>query len=106
MRFNPAPGWPVPPPDWVPPEGWQPDPAWPPAPEGWSFWVPAHGAPATAAPAMADPATAVPAGQGDGGIRVSLGGRSFTIRPGQELRIGRSPENDIVVADPAVSRQH
>jgi RsiW-degrading membrane proteinase PrsW (M82 family) len=101
LTFNPPPGWPRPPADWVPPEGWQPDPAWPPAPQGWSFWVPAHAAPATAAPATSDPA-----GQGDGGIRVSLAGRSFTIQPGQEVRIGRSPENDIVVPDPAVSRQH
>ncbi|HEX3961989.1 MAG TPA: PrsW family glutamic-type intramembrane protease [Trebonia sp.] len=96
LTFNPPPGWPRPPVDWVPPEGWQPDPAWPPAPEGWSFWAPAAGA----------PAAADPAGQGDGEIRVSLGGQSFTIRPGQEIRIGRSPENDIVVPDPAVSRQH
>src|SRR5260221_5152237 len=81
LRFNPAPGWPRPPEGWVPPEGWQPDPAWPPAPEGWSFWVPAPGAPA-------------------GEVRVLLAGQSFTIRPGQEIRIGRSPENDIVVSDP------
>ena len=99
LTFNPPPDWPRPPADWVPPEGWQPDPAWPPrSPEGWSFWVPASGAPA------ADPAD--PAGQGDGEIRVSLGGQSFAIRPGQEIRIGRLPENDIVVPDPAVSRQH
>ena len=31
-RFNPAPGWPAPPPGWSPPEGWQPEPDWPPAP--------------------------------------------------------------------------
>ncbi len=41
MVFNPAPGWPVPPPGWVPPQGWQPDVSWPPAPPGWQFWVPA-----------------------------------------------------------------
>jgi RsiW-degrading membrane proteinase PrsW (M82 family) len=96
MTFNPAPGWPRPPADWVPPEGWQPDPAWPPAPEGWNFWVPAHGAPAAADPAGSDGAE----------IRASLGGQSLTIRPGQEIRVGRSPENDIVVQDPAVSRHH
>ena len=38
-RFNPAPGWPPCPPDWIPPQGWRPDPLWPPAPEGWQFWV-------------------------------------------------------------------
>ena len=32
--------------------------------------------------------------------------QSFTARTGQEARIGRSPENDIVVNDPTVSRQH
>ncbi|NUT36890.1 MAG: hypothetical protein HOV79_27865 [Hamadaea sp.] len=38
-RFNPPPGWPVPPQGWVPPAGWSPDPSWPPAPAGWVFWV-------------------------------------------------------------------
>lgn len=38
-RFNPAPGWPVPPEGWTPPEGWEPDPSWPAPPEGWQFWV-------------------------------------------------------------------
>jgi hypothetical protein len=38
-RFNPAPGWPPPPPGFVPPPHWQPDPAWPPAPPGWQLWV-------------------------------------------------------------------
>src|SRR6516165_12599321 len=38
-RFNPAPGWPAPPPDFVPPPHWQPDPSWPPAPPGWQLWV-------------------------------------------------------------------
>lgn len=39
LRFNPAPGWPPPPPGFVPPPGWQPDPSWPPAPPGWQLWV-------------------------------------------------------------------
>jgi hypothetical protein len=38
-RFNPPPGWPVPPRGWNPPQGWQPDPSWPPPPPGWEFWV-------------------------------------------------------------------
>jgi hypothetical protein len=38
-RFNPAPGWPIPPEGWFPPEGWQPDPTWPAAPEGWELVV-------------------------------------------------------------------
>jgi uncharacterized protein DUF4190/putative regulator of septum formation len=39
LRFNPAPGWPPPPPGFVPPPDWRPDPAWPPAPPGWQLWV-------------------------------------------------------------------
>jgi hypothetical protein len=39
-RFNPPPGWPVPPEGWVPPPNWQPDPSWPPPPMGWQLWVP------------------------------------------------------------------
>ncbi len=38
-RFNPPPGWPVPPRDWIPSQDWKPDPSWPPAPPGWQFWV-------------------------------------------------------------------
>ena len=38
-RFNPAPGWPPPPPGFVPPPYWQPDPSWPPAPPGWQLWI-------------------------------------------------------------------
>ena len=39
LRFNPAPGWPPPPPGFEPPPHWQPDPSWPPAPPGWQLWV-------------------------------------------------------------------
>lgn len=39
-KFNPAPGWPIPPKGWVPPEGWRPEPTWPAAPQGWDFWIP------------------------------------------------------------------
>ena len=38
-RFNPAPGWPKPPPGWSPPADWKPDPSWPPAPPDWEIWV-------------------------------------------------------------------
>lgn len=37
--FNPPPGWPKPPKDWVPPKGWKPDPSWPTPPSGWQFWL-------------------------------------------------------------------
>jgi len=53
-RFNPAPGWPVPPTGWSPPFGWTPDPSWPPAPAGWTFWLqedpPGEAQPRTPAP--------------------------------------------------------
>lgn len=38
-KFNPPPGWPTPPADWLPPNGWKPDSGWPSAPPGWQFWV-------------------------------------------------------------------
>src|SRR5438105_771174 len=94
--FNPPPGWPAPPAGWQPPPDWQPDPAWPAAPAGWNFWVPAQGA---------VPPGALPREAGTE-IRLSLAGQTMTVRPGQEARIGRSPENDVVVSDPTVSRQH
>ncbi len=61
-RFNPAPGWPVPPQGWVPPEGWVPDPSWPPAPAGWNFWLEVPDAAAPVSPAAApQPTTPMPA---------------------------------------------
>ena len=39
-------------------------------------------------------------------LQVSLGEQSHTLGAGQEARIGRAPDNDIVVNDPTVSRQH
>ncbi|MFH8339682.1 DUF4041 domain-containing protein [Streptomyces sp. AM6-12] len=42
-RFNPPPGWPVPPAGWTPPPDWRPDPSWPAAPDGWQLWVPETG---------------------------------------------------------------
>lgn len=39
MRFNPPPGWPVPPAGWTPPPDWKPDPSWPAPPPGWRLWV-------------------------------------------------------------------
>ena len=39
LRFNPPPGWDVPPHPWAPPSGFSKDPAWPEAPEGWEYWV-------------------------------------------------------------------
>lgn len=45
LAFNPPPGWPKPPTDWVPPAGWKPDPSWPEPPAGWQLWVPTDGTP-------------------------------------------------------------
>jgi RsiW-degrading membrane proteinase PrsW (M82 family) len=39
-------------------------------------------------------------------LQVTFGGQSHTFQPGQTVRIGRSTDNDIVVTDPTVSRQH
>lgn len=38
-KFNPPPGWPKPPENWVPPAGWEPDPSWPKMPDGWQLWI-------------------------------------------------------------------
>jgi hypothetical protein len=40
MHFNPAPGWPAPPPGASPEPGWQPDASWPRPPRGWRLWTP------------------------------------------------------------------
>ena len=40
VRFNPAPGWPAPPPGQSPQPGWQPDASWPRPPNGWRLWTP------------------------------------------------------------------
>lgn len=40
LKFNPPPGWPRPPGDWIPPRGWTPDPSWPEPPPGWELWLP------------------------------------------------------------------
>src|SRR6266700_4130845 len=38
LKFNPAPGWPVPY-GFEPPAGWEPAPDWPPAPANWPLWI-------------------------------------------------------------------
>ncbi|GAA1297607.1 hypothetical protein Psi02_14750 [Planotetraspora silvatica] len=39
-RFNPPPGWPVPPRDWIPTPNWTgPGPGWPEPPANWQWWV-------------------------------------------------------------------
>ncbi len=39
-------------------------------------------------------------------LRVTFSGRTLRFEPGQAVRIGRSPESDVVVSDPIVSRDH
>jgi RsiW-degrading membrane proteinase PrsW (M82 family) len=39
-------------------------------------------------------------------LRITFAGQMFTFEPGQTIRIGRSPENSVVVSDPIVSRDH
>jgi RsiW-degrading membrane proteinase PrsW (M82 family) len=39
-------------------------------------------------------------------LRITFAGQTFTFEPGQTIRIGRSPDNSVVVSDPIVSRDH
>jgi len=39
-------------------------------------------------------------------LQVSYEGRRYGFQPGHTVRIGRSLDNDVVVSDPTVSRQH
>jgi RsiW-degrading membrane proteinase PrsW (M82 family) len=39
-------------------------------------------------------------------LLVTIDGRDYLFQPGQTVRIGRSPDNSVVVGDPTVSRQH
>ena len=94
--FDSPPGWPVAPAGWQPPPSWQPDPYWPAAPAGWEFWKPASqagryaGGPSATANAL----------------HLAIDGRSYFFQPGQPVRIGRGPDNEVRVGDPTVSRQH
>jgi RsiW-degrading membrane proteinase PrsW (M82 family) len=39
-------------------------------------------------------------------LRITFAGQTFTFEPGQTVRIGRSPDNSVIVSDPIVSRDH
>ena len=43
---------------------------------------------------------------GDLRLTLSLDGKDLVVGPGQTVRIGRSPDNDLVTNAPTVSRQH
>jgi RsiW-degrading membrane proteinase PrsW (M82 family) len=101
--FNPPPGWPAVPAGWQPPPGWPPDPSWPAPPADWEYWLPAS--PAPRAGAAAGHGGGRPTGTA-GELHLHIEGRSYVFEPGQLVRIGRAPDNDVLVGDPTVSRQH
>ncbi len=39
-------------------------------------------------------------------LRITFAGQTFMFEPGQTVRIGRNPDNAVVVSDPIVSREH
>ena len=39
-------------------------------------------------------------------LRITFAGQTFMFEPGQTVRIGRSPDNAVIVSDPIVSREH
>ena len=39
-------------------------------------------------------------------LRITFADQTFTFEPGQTVRIGRSPDNSVIVSDPIVSRDH
>ena len=79
LRFNPAPGWPPPPPGFVPPPHWQPDPSWPPAPPGWQLWLD-DGAPDPRQPS--DPSTWAGRGPVAAAGGFAAGSTGVQARPG------------------------
>jgi RsiW-degrading membrane proteinase PrsW (M82 family) len=103
--FNVPPGWPSVPAGWQPPAGWTPDPSWPPAPADWEYWRPAPAARAPKVGVHAAPNADQP-GAPAGELRLLVDGQSYVFQPGQLVRIGRAPDNDVMVGDPTVSRQH
>ncbi len=52
------------------------------------------------------PATRADLAGGDLRLNLVLDGKDLTVAPGQTVRIGRSPDNDLVTNAPTVSRQH
>lgn len=39
-------------------------------------------------------------------VKVTVGGRSYDFQPESTITIGRSPDSDVIVDDPHVSREH
>ncbi len=39
-------------------------------------------------------------------LKITFAGQTFTFEPGETVRIGRSPDNAVIVSDPIVSRDH
>jgi RsiW-degrading membrane proteinase PrsW (M82 family) len=103
--FNVPPGWPAMPAGWQPPAGWTPDPSWPPPPADWEYWRPGPTDRAPQVGAHAGRNAGLP-GATAGELRLLVDGQSYLFQPGQVVRIGRAPDNDVPVGDPTVSRQH
>ncbi len=78
VRFNPAPGWPMPPANWLPRESWRPDPSWAPAPASWVYYLDEYGRPASAPPGTWRPPGAVPFAQ-DWGRPARCGWTGFDL---------------------------
>ena len=89
---------------------------------GWEFWLPApqagqqagqpggqQGGPAKRGQPAGQPieqaADSSPAGP-TGELRLQIDGQSYVFPPGELVRIGRAPDNDVLVGEPTVSRQH
>ena len=41
-----------------------------------------------------------------GELHLQIDGQSYVFQPGELVRIGRAPDNDVLVGEPTVSRQH
>lgn len=100
LRYNPPPGWPVPPAGWSPPAGWKPDPKWPEPPPGWQLWVPIVEQPPTPTAASSllplppPPPSLLPAGLDE---VTSMRGRIAELE--EELRNARLTGNGVVELD-------
>lgn len=57
VTFNPPPGWPAAPGNWLPQATWTPSPSWPAAPAGWPFYRGAYGEPVPAPAGCWNPAS-------------------------------------------------
>ena len=89
---------------WAAPPPWggavphQPDRAWPPQPLAPTYSAPAYAFPAYAPAPYGSPAQIVVLEAGQSRMR--------SVRPGEQLLVGRDPEAQVRLADPAVQPRH